>query len=450
MSSSLSPPYSSIPLPIDGLDGWRSIVVALAFVVVVLVLCWTVLLAVLAERWSSAIAAGDRFDARYGVPFAASEQAWWWVFLVPALNEERTIADSIGRLRAVKATNRLIIVIDDASDDATPRILEQLAGDDLVVIRRELPGARLGKANALDLAWRQLRQVLAKRDIPRDRVITCVVDADGRLAPNAPSRAARLFLDERIGGIQVLVRIYNDHGLLTRAQDLEFRIIGWLFQAARSTLGCAGLGGNGQFVRLSALDSVADDRGPWRDTLTDDLDLGLRLITKGGWWIVQDNRAHVAQQGLSDLRSLFRQRTRWAQGNLQAMSLIHQVARTRTIGLGARIEQVLALLTPVWQMIVLASLLLVAWAVIGGQAHVTNVDLPWVVVGGALLSFASIFIGCAVQGWWRGGFVGVCRAILVMLPYAIYTWMMWPVMLRALTRQTIGRGAWAKTAREPI
>lgn len=42
--------------------------------------------------------------------------------------------------------------------------------------------------------------------------------------------------------------------------------------------GTAGLGGNGQFNRLSALDEIADHDGPWHDRLTEDQDLGLRLI----------------------------------------------------------------------------------------------------------------------------------------------------------------------------
>ena len=57
------------------------------------------------------------------------------------------------------------------------------------------------------------------------------------------------------------------------------------------------MGGNGQFNRLAALDAVADDEGPWRDRLTEDQDLGLRLIG-AGWEGRQELRAVVEQQGL--------------------------------------------------------------------------------------------------------------------------------------------------------
>ena len=45
-------------------------------------------------------------------------------------------------------------------------------------------------------------------------------------------------------------------------QDVEFSVYGYLFQAGRDDWGTAGMGGNGQFNRLSALDDVADEAGP--------------------------------------------------------------------------------------------------------------------------------------------------------------------------------------------
>ena len=129
-------------------------------------------------------------------------------------------------------------------------------------------------------------------------MIVAIVDADGRLHPEAPAYAAAHFADPEVGGVQSLVRIYNRHRLLTWLQDVEFSVYGYLFQAGRNGWGTAGMGGNGQFNRLSALDEVADGRGPWRDRLTEDQDLGLRLI-EAGWKGRQELRGTVDQQGLS-------------------------------------------------------------------------------------------------------------------------------------------------------
>src|SRR5690606_2418527 len=113
--------------------------------------------------------------------------AFTWVFLVPALNEEVTIADSVERLLAIPVKHRRIIVMDDASDDATPEILRAVAHPDLSVVRRELPNARVGKAAALNQAYRSLSTELGAVD--RSRVIVVIVDADGRLHPDAPRHA---------------------------------------------------------------------------------------------------------------------------------------------------------------------------------------------------------------------------------------------------------------------
>lgn len=140
-----------------------------------------------------------------------------------------------------------------------------------------------------------------------------IVDADGRLDPSAPAYVAAHFENPSVGGVQGLVWIYNRGGPLTWLQDLEFSVYGHLFQAGRDDWGTAGMGGNGQFNRLSALEQVDDGRGPWRHRLTEDQDLGLRLIA-AGWNGRQELRATVDQQGLPRIRSLLRQRTRWSQG----------------------------------------------------------------------------------------------------------------------------------------
>jgi 1,2-diacylglycerol 3-beta-glucosyltransferase len=164
----------------------------------------------------------------------------------------------------------------------------------------------------------------------------------------------------------VRVRIYNRNRLLTWCQDVEFGIYGLLFQAGRTPWGTAGMGGNGQFNRLAALDGVAnaDAGGPWRDKLTEDQDLGLRLIA-AGWRGVAEARATVDQQGLPGLRKLLRQRTRWAQGNLQAMSLIGTMARA-DLSVLVRADLVAYLLQPVMQAIVgVAFAVSIVFAILG-------------------------------------------------------------------------------------
>ena len=369
-----------------------------------------------------------------------------WVFVVPALDEELTIRDSVERLLALPLERSRVIVVDDASSDATPAILAGLAQPGLVVLRREPPDARRGKAAALNHAYRQLDLLLAGAD--RSAAIVVIVDADGRLDPAAPALAAVHFADPAVGGVQSLVRIYNRSHALTWCQDVEFSVFGHLFQAGRNDWGTAGMGGNGQFNRLSALDDLADDAGPWRDRLTEDQDLGLRLLS-GGWKGRQDLRATVDQQGVRSLRALFRQRTRWSQGNLQALSLLPDVARAASFPLGARAELVAHLLMPFWQGVIGAAFVTAVVLAFAGVAPFWDGGPGWQLLLFYVLAFGGTILGCIAPRRGRGP-AGWLAGFAIGHVYAVYTWLLWPVLLRSTARQVVRRDGWSKTAREPI
>lgn len=268
---------------------------------------------------------------------------------------------------------------------------------------------------------------------------------------------------------QGLVRIYNRHRLLTWFQDIEFSIYGRLFQAGRNSWGTPGMGGNAQYNRVSALASIDTSldkgpaepgdhgsrvevslpasRGPWRDRLTEDQDLGLRLIL-AGWEMRHENRATVDQQGLSNLRALLRQRTRWSQGNLQAMGLIGPIARSR-IPLLPRIELLLYLLTPVLQGIVGAGLIVAFVLAISGTAIISGSF--WWLAFVYLLGFGGTMFGCvAAKIEAHFTFTGLVKGLLTAQIYAFYSWLLWPVLMRSTLRQLASRDSWAKTAREEI
>lgn len=418
--------------PFAGLALAWQILFGLCFGVVVAMFLWSLLLFV-------------RGHAAITHPPAApegGEEAFTWIFLVPALNEEVTITDSVARLLALRLKRRRIVVIDDASEDRTPEILAAIEDPDLFVLRREKPDAQKGKAAGLNYAYRGLR------DIPdRERTIVAIVDADGRLRGEAPRFAASHFEDPEVGGVQSLVRIYNRQNPLTWLQDVEFAVYGHLFQAGRDHWGTAGMGGNGQFNRLAALDAVANHEGPWRDKLTEDQDLGLRLLA-AGWQGRQDLRAIVDQQGLSRLRPLFRQRTRWSQGNLQAISLRRAVTHA-PFGYGARLEQLLYLLLPFWQGIIGLGLLGALFLWVSGQVPLWGGGPTWQLLFFYLLAFGGTTLGC-IAARAESGPLGWVLGFLTAQVYTIYTWFLWPVLVRATARQLTSRGNWAKTEREAI
>lgn len=420
----------------DGLPvAWQGLFVT-SFVVVVVAFVWSVSLYVRGARWVHA-------DRRRAEAAAGTADEFLWVFLVPALNEEVTIRDSVTRLLQVEVAHRQIVVIDDGSDDATGEVVASIDHPDLRVLRRELPDARVGKAAALNEAYASLDV----GGFDRDRVIVVIVDADGRLGVDAPVHAATHFVDPRVAGVQALVRIYNRGRLLSWFQHIEFGVYGHLFQAGRNAVGTAGMGGNGQFNRLSALDDIAHDDGPWQDRLTEDQDLGLRLVA-AGWQVRQDLHATVDQQGLAALRPLLRQRTRWSQGNLQAMSLTPQVMRAR-LPWPARLECLLYLGIPVMQAIVAVSVVVSLVLAVTGVAPFWSGGPTWQLLLVYLLCFGGTVMGC-VAARRDEGVVGRLRGFVIGHAFSLYTWLTWPVLARAVWRQTRRRLDWDKTDREAI
>jgi cellulose synthase/poly-beta-1,6-N-acetylglucosamine synthase-like glycosyltransferase len=432
----------ALAMPFDGLPAWSQVVFYAAFLTIVFFLAWTTVLFVFSRR-----ALGHEPD-----PDAAAADGFLWVFLVPALDESETIADSVTRLLSVDARDKAIIVIDDGSTDDTAGVLAEIDAPELEVLHRVPPEARQGKAAALNAAYRRLEELLSTdrwAGRSRERIVVCVVDADGRLDPRAPRCVAPYFEDERVGGLQVLVRIYNRGRLLTWCQDVEFSIYGLLYQAGRAPYGAAGMGGNGQFNRLSALDSITDDRasGPWRDKLTEDQDLGLRLF-EAGWHGLASGGTTVDQQGPAGFRRLLRQRTRWAQGNLQAMRHLGGMARLERPWL-VRLDLIAYLLTPVFQALIGVTFAISIVFAIFDVADFWDDNDWWQLAFFLVLGYGGVLLGCIARGA-RRGLAGILLSILIVPVYAVYSWLIWPVMARAAIRQLTGRRGWAKTAREPI
>ncbi|MFE6778940.1 glycosyltransferase [Streptomyces sp. NPDC057702] len=396
-----------------------------------------------------------------------------WHFFVPCRDEETVVGTTVARLRG-QFRDAHVWVIDDDSDDRTAEIVAALADDDVRVhlVRRTRPDARLGKGAALNAAYAQLNEFLpAKAD--RERVVVCVVDADGQLAPHALERVCgpTAFGDPEIGGVQVSVRMRNvddprplpDHGrarnalarLLVRVQDMEFSVSNAGMQLLRTRTGSVGLGGNGQFTRLTALDRVADaERRPWqRGALLEDYELGLHVIL-GGYQITHVADTWVSQEGLPHLRRLLTQRTRWAQGNLQCVRYAPRVIASRHYGARGVLETLYTFFQPVAHLVTLALCLVLGASLGVGLATGTGGD-AW---GGlvTLWPLALVLALVSVGPFLLWGPVyrrdrAPDRSLAVSLGWGLALWLyayhLFPASARALGRMLRGRGGWAKTRR---
>jgi cellulose synthase/poly-beta-1,6-N-acetylglucosamine synthase-like glycosyltransferase len=374
----------------------------------------------------------------------------WFVFVIPCLDEELVIGRSLDRMLALPGKNFAVLVVDDGSTDRTAEIVESYDPDRVWLLRRTLPDARRGKGEALNAAAAWLRSSGRLGDRSADDVIVAVLDADGRIESNALFEVAGYFADPKAGAVQIGVRMYNAaEKLLARLQDFEFVTFTEIFQRGRQRMGSVGLGGNGQFVRLSALQSLGP--APWTDCLTEDLDLGLRLLA-GGWVNNFCPTTHVNQQAVISLRRLLRQRSRWFQGHLQCWARIPMVLKARLPG-RATFDLTQHLLSPALVLVMTGPILIFAATL--AVATVANPAGTYAALtsrGGLLLllwyltSFGlAPFYGFVY--WLRDRSTSLPKAVLLAHAFTLYSYIWLPAAWLAVGRVVTRRRSWAKTAR---
>jgi 1,2-diacylglycerol 3-beta-glucosyltransferase len=377
------------------------------------------------------------------------DQPLHYVFLIPCLNESLVIASTIDRL-LLFSEKISVYVIDDGSTDDTAAIVEGYAGRDARVrlIRRTLPNARQGKGPALNAAYRVISQEFASQRVDPVSVVVCIMDADGVLDVNAIQAVDGLFGHPDVGAAQIVVRIANRESFRGRLQDVDFFVFASIIQQGRNHIGSVGLGGNGQFTRLSALDSLGD--APWSDCLTEDLDLGLRLVTRG-WRLAFASDTAVHQQGLVNIRRLLRQRTRWVQGHFQCWRRIPDVLRMDARWY-TRTDLVFYLLWPAVSCLVLPAAVLGAWIMLGYSVTRLNLS-PWqwlaAVVLGYLLTFGpNLLLGFHYRA--RSKDISILGTIALVHLMVVYQYIWFVAGWWAIFRMVGKRTNWTKTERVAI
>jgi 1,2-diacylglycerol 3-beta-glucosyltransferase len=226
--------------------------------------------------------------------------------VVAARDEQAVIARLVERVTALRwPTEQLRLwVIDDGSEDRTPEVLADLQGryPQLRVLRRSRDAGG-GKSGALNLVLRELSGPWL-----------LVLDADADLQPDTLERLIPFADAGGWAAVQLRKAVVNAPvNLLTGAQAMEM-VFDALVQAGRLARGGVGeLRGNGQLLRREAVVACG---GFNESTLTDDLDLSLRLVLAGHpVGVLWD--PPVGEEAVLSLRALWRQRQRWAEGGLQ-------------------------------------------------------------------------------------------------------------------------------------
>lgn len=432
---------------------------ALAFVLLVLFLAYIAVIMV-------------PFLRRTADPEGMPGDFTWHVF-IPCRDEETVIGNTLATLRR-QFPEAHVWVVDDASEDGTARIVQSASTADPFVhlVRRVLPNARSGKGDALNTAYRALDDWLPL-EAGRETVIIMVLDADGLMSENAFRQAAgpRAFGDPEVGAAQAAVWMsnLNDPALKTARgfgrvkhafarylvlmQDMEFRTTIAAMQSLRRHTLTVGLGGNGQFTRLSTLDAIAMTSGePWHGALLEDYELAIHVMLSG-YKTVYMHDAHVSQEALPGLRRLLTQRTRWCHGGMQCSKYLGKIFESPYFSNIGAIECSYFLLQPFIQILGLAlwPTLFIAMVALGSLSM--GSFQAWLAASWFIVPLI-IVTGIAPFALWgpvyrqqaapdKSRLAGVLWGV----GYWLYMYQNYVSVLRASYRLITGRHGWAKTRR---
>lgn len=227
--------------------------------------------------------------------------------LVPAHNEELTIVRTLESIRKNTQRKLEIIVIDDASTDATYKVVKQYIAQhpsrSIRIIRKR---KNAGKGEAFNTALRRYAR--------GELIMT--LDADSIIDRHAIARAVRHFDDPRVVGLAANVRILDDESVLGLVQKFE-HMIGYRSKKFYSITNSEFIiGGVASTYRRSSISKVGFYD---TDTVTEDIGLSLKIVSKGNkeQRIVYAADVAAMTEGVGSFTDLLKQRYRWKMGSVQ-------------------------------------------------------------------------------------------------------------------------------------
>ncbi|MDQ0891673.1 cellulose synthase/poly-beta-1,6-N-acetylglucosamine synthase-like glycosyltransferase [Paenibacillus sp. V4I9] len=230
--------------------------------------------------------------------------------IVPAHNEGKVITQTVEALLALEYPHDRyeIIVINDNSSDNSSRLLGKLQqkhpGRNLTIINTDAVTGGKGKSNALNLGF----------DKSRGELIA-IYDAD-----NTPEKKALLYLvseitnDSKLGAVVGKFRTRNrDTNLLTRFINVETLSFQWMAQAGRWKLfKLCTIPGTNFIMRREIIERI----GGWDvKAIAEDTEISFRIYMMG-YQIKFQPKAVTWEQEPQTVKVWFKQRTRWAKGNI--------------------------------------------------------------------------------------------------------------------------------------
>ena len=350
--------------------------------------------------------------------------------LVAAYNEEKVIAETLRTVLATDYAGEIeVLVVDDGSRDQTAADVEAIGATDSRV--RLLRQENRGKARALQRGLAAVRTG-----------IVVFLDADTHCQRDTLRRLVEPFSDEGVGAVSGHAKVGNLRTFIARCQALEYTCGFNLDRRAYTRWNCMTVvPGAISAIRKSAID---DAGGLSLETLAEDTDLTLTLH-KRGQRMVYVPEAIAWTEAPETVRTLARQRFRWAYGTLQCLWKHRDMVfnwKYRALGWFSLpsvwfFQIILVAITPLVDLFLLASLPFGAWRAV----------LPFVI---AFLSMDVLLatLACILE---RESILRAWRILPMRLIYRpMLSYVIWKAILRAIKGALVGWGKLERTASVPV
>lgn len=244
--------------------------------------------------------------------------------LIPAHNEESSLAATIGSLYSQTLPPDRIIVISDNSTDRTAQVAQEAGAE--VLHTRDNPHRKAGALN----------QAIASMS-PAPYELILILDADTQIAPTFIQEGVDLLkASPHVGAVGGVFIGQTPRGYLQWCQANEYDRYGLHIELTNRT---SVLTGTAALIRRSALETVAQSRGTVlpgergdyydRHAITEDSELTLALKTLG-FQLRSPRSMTCTTELMPTWGDLHRQRLRWYKGmldNLRTYGLTRTTAR---------------------------------------------------------------------------------------------------------------------------
>ncbi|MBI2208726.1 glycosyltransferase family 2 protein [Candidatus Woesearchaeota archaeon] len=221
--------------------------------------------------------------------------------IVPAYNEEESIADCIKSLKLIDYPKSLfeVIIVNDGSIDRTADIVREHTGKNIILVDNS---KNKGKAKSLNQGI----------SLAKGSYIACM-DADTIVPSDILRKTLPYFKDEKVGSVTVSVEVRSAKNFLQRIIRLEYILGLSLFLKIFSLFNCVHVTpGPFSVYRKRLLDKIGYFDP---ENITEDLEIAYR-IHKSGYKIANCMSTAVHTVTPHDMKGLYRQRRRWYSGAL--------------------------------------------------------------------------------------------------------------------------------------